>query len=102
MLAAMRWMVVLCVVVSACASDAEMRPRGRRNSVRIDELDARISSLEGKPTTVKSGALSQHVAELEAELKQLKHTIELLQSQVHAAEPVPVVPPAAPAAPAAP
>jgi hypothetical protein len=41
----MRWMLVLCVV-AGCAAGAEMRPRGKRNSLRIEKLEKRMGELE--------------------------------------------------------
>jgi hypothetical protein len=43
----MRWVMVLCLVVG-CAENAGMRPRGLRNSVRIESLERRIAKTEDK------------------------------------------------------
>lgn len=40
------WVMVLCLV--GCADNAGMRPRGLRNSVRIESLERRIATTEGK------------------------------------------------------
>lgn len=40
----------LCVMAIGCAAGAEMRPRGKRNSIRIEALENRIVSLEEQIT----------------------------------------------------
>jgi hypothetical protein len=40
------WVMVLCVM--GCAENAGMRPRGLRNSVRIESLERRIAKTEDK------------------------------------------------------
>lgn len=103
----MRWMPVVGVVsvlVTACGAGAEMRPRGRRNSLRIDALDDRISAIEGRKDSVLSGGptrpLEQRVRELEDQLKQATAQVKLLSDRVHALEAVGAAP--APAADPAP
>lgn len=41
------WVMVLCVM-AGCAESTGMRPRGLRNSVRIESLERRIATTEGK------------------------------------------------------
>jgi hypothetical protein len=41
------WVMVLCVM-GGCAENAGMRPRGLRNSVRIESLERRIAQTEQK------------------------------------------------------
>ncbi|GEM_PF-5601770 len=43
---------VLCVMAIGCAAGAEMRPRGKRNSVRIEALEKRIVTLEQQIATM--------------------------------------------------
>jgi len=43
---------VLCVVAMGCAAGAEMRPRGKRNSVKIEALEKRIATLEVQIATM--------------------------------------------------
>lgn len=97
---------MVCVVVAACGSGAEMRPRGRRNSVRIDALDGRISALEGRKDAVLSGGptkpLEQRVHDLEEQVKaqaaQVKELTTKLQAlQMLGATPPTSTPAAAPA-----
>ncbi len=92
---------MVCVVVAACGGGgAEMRPRGRRNSVRIDVLDDRISALEGRKETSRSGGptkpLEQRVHELEdqpkaqaTQVKELTQKLQALQASAPAAAPAP-------------
>jgi hypothetical protein len=98
----MRWILVVCVVVGACGGPGtEMRPRGRRNSTRINALDDRISALEGRNDTVLSGGptkpLEQRVHDLEDALRKTTARMQALEAelkQLHAA-PVPAPAPAA-------
>lgn len=43
---------VLCVMAIGCAAGAEMRPRGKRNSVKIEALEKRIANLEAQIATM--------------------------------------------------
>ena len=105
---AMRWMLVVgvvCLVIGACGSGAEMRPRGRRNSLRIDALDDRISAIEGRKDTLLSGGPpkphEQRVRELEAELAKATAQVKQLTDRLQALE-VLGAQPASAAAPAPP
>lgn len=44
--------VALCVLGIGCAAGAEMRPRGKRNSVKIEALEKRIATLEQQIATM--------------------------------------------------
>ena len=41
----MRWVLMLSLLMG-CATGAEMRPRGKRNSLKIETLEKRIEQLE--------------------------------------------------------
>ena len=76
----MRWIAVVWLVVG-CASGAEMGPRGRRNSVEIANLDARIATLEGKAPDSDAARVEQlerRVADLESLLRELRTKLDQL------------------------
>ena len=43
----MRWVLMLSLMVG-CAAGAEMRPRGKRNSLRIETLEKRMAAMEAE------------------------------------------------------
>jgi protein-disulfide isomerase len=98
----MRGMAVVCLVTMGCAAGAEMRPRGRRNAVRIDALEKRVAALEAHgapPAAAQVEAGSPHL--LEDKIAKLQLKIEALQAQLDrpAAATPPVIPPSRPMRP---
>lgn len=86
----MRWIAVGLVLVMGCAAGAEMRPRGRRNAVRIDALEKQIASQSSDART----------KELEAEVHALETRVRALEVQLYRLSQQPVT--AAPTTPSAP
>lgn len=43
----MRWVLMVCLMMG-CATGAEMRPRGKRNSLRIETLEKRMAAMEAE------------------------------------------------------
>jgi hypothetical protein len=41
----MRW-ILMCCLVAGCAAGADMRPRGKRNSLRIETLEKKMEELQ--------------------------------------------------------
>lgn len=88
----MRWIAVGLVLVMGCAAGAEMRPRGRRNAVRIDALEKQIAS---QPSDARTKALEEKVLELEERIGVMTIQIERLSQQPVTAAP-PSLPPPSP------
>ncbi len=82
----MRWMVGLCLVSVGCAAGAEMRPRGRRNAVRIDALEKRIAVLEGSdPSSLTPPAApSPRPSKQPADVTMLEERVDELQARIAA------------------
>ena len=73
-----------------------MRPRGRRNSVKINDLDARIARLEGKAPggdAARLERLERRVADLESLLRELHAKLDQLAAAPPPFAPSPPPPP---------
>lgn len=75
-----------CLVAMGCAAGAEMRPRGKRNAVRIDKLERRVAAVEGRtpgaaPAAHRSSHLDARVGSLEARLARIEDKLDRLAQQ---------------------
>lgn len=78
-------MVLLCLVVG-CAAGAEMRPRGKRNSLRIEVLEKRIAGVEGRlgigaPQPPADGAKPIDPGSLAARVEAIDERLSILFQQ---------------------
>jgi protein-disulfide isomerase len=92
----MRWLPLVCLVGVGCASGAEMRPRGKRNSVKIAKLEERMTALEGaapaKPVdTPSTSTLEARIHDLEAKVATLTGKLERMETKL-ALAPAPPAP----------